>query len=157
MSDQTKIVPPPWQVLEAISNAPLPVNELTTSVGYIVGRKQICLPVGSGLQDSSTLPCRLHTMFVEVSNVYPSFSNNEQYNDGWRRARTSNPITSVMAAAGSPRTSTSILDIEIYIAYHIERITNFFFKLLDTSKIKEQLSIFKPVYVSVVYSTFIHI
>ena len=76
------MVPPPWHVLEVISNAPLPVKELITSVGYIVGRKQICLPVGSGLQDSSTLPCRLHTIFVEVSNVYPSFSNNEQYNDG---------------------------------------------------------------------------
>ena len=49
----------PWQAQAPKLNPPVSSRILTTSVGYMKGLRQICRPVASGRQDSSTDPSRL--------------------------------------------------------------------------------------------------
>ena len=76
----------PWQAQAPKLNPPVSSRILTTSVGYMKGLRQICRPVASGRQDSSTDPSRLlnpdmlitshsHEVMLPEKKVDASLSN----------------------------------------------------------------------------------
>merc|ERR1719507_2101722 len=73
------------------------------------GLRQICLPEASGWHDSSTCPRLLLTTFVVELISYPRRLTIREYSLGWRGAKMSSPITSVLVNAGSPLTKTSMV------------------------------------------------